>query len=133
MLERKENRIQQIESILFIVMLFFVFVSFSDCSEKITYNYSHYEVVSGSHLSSVSAIILDYNHTPVLQKSLLTSIDKTGFLFFNYSFKIAADNHNFGQRFHIIEILLPTLKLLSFSRFYYHLFSFASNELPALN
>ena len=133
MMESKENRTKQIESILFIVMLFFVIVSFSGRSEKMTYNYSHYEVDSGLHLNSVSAMISDCNNTPVLQKGLLTTLDKTGFLFLNYSFKIAADNHNFSQRFHLLDILLPILNPLSFSRFYYHLFSFASKELPAIN
>ena len=133
MLERKENRIQQIESILFIVMLFFVFVSFSGRSERMTFNDAQYVIVTGLHSNFTPAIISDYIQTPVLQKSLLTSTDKQGFLFYNDKFKIAFDNRSIAQRFFYLEKSFSFLEPQSACRFYYHLFSIDAKELPALS
>jgi len=133
MMEQKENKIQNFESILVIVMLFFVFVSFSGRSEKMTFNDAHYVIVTGLHSNSVPAIISDYTQTPVLQKSLLTSMDKTGLLFYNDKFKIAFDNRSFAQRFFYHEKSFSFLEPQSTCRFYYHLFSIDAKDLPSLS
>lgn len=133
MLERKENSTKQIESILFIVMLFFVFAFFSGRSEKMTFNDAHYVIVTGLHSNSVPAIISDNIQTPVLQKSLLTSMDKTGLLFYNDKFKIAFDNRSFAQRFFYLEKSFSFLEPQSTCRFYYHLFSMDAKDLPSLS
>ena len=133
MLERKENRIQNFESILFIVMLFFVFVSFSGNSEKMTYNNAQYEVVTRFHSSSVPAIISDYIQMPVFHKSLLTSIDKKGFSLYNDKFKIAFDSRSIAQRITYLEKSFSFLEPQSACRFYYHLFSIDAKELPVLS
>lgn len=132
-MERKENSTKQIESILFIVMLFFVFVTFSGRSERMTFNDVQYVVVTGLHSNSIPAIISDYIQMPVYHKSLLTSIDKQGFMFYNGKFKIVFDNRSIAQRFFYLEKSFSFLEPQSACRFYYHLFSIDAKELPVLS
>jgi len=133
MTDRKENIIRDFGKTLFLVFFFFVCASVSRNSEKPTYNDAQYVVVTGLHSSHVKAIIAEFIQMPVYQKSLLTSIDKTGLSFCNIKFKLAAENKSISQEIHHIENLSPILKPLSSCRFYCHFFPANTRELPTLS
>jgi len=133
MIDSKEDIIQNLGRVLFLVLFFFVCASFSGNSEKLTYNTAQYEIVTGLHSSTVNAVVADFFQMPAYHKSLLTSIDHKGFLLCNIKFRIAADNRNVAQRIIFLEKSLSSLNPMSTCRFYYHLFSTDDKELPALS
>jgi len=133
MTDRKEDIIQNLGKALFLVFFFLVCASVSGSSEKLTYNDAQYEVVTGLHSSQVKAIIAEFIQMPVYQKSLLTSIDKSGFTYCNIKFKLSAENRNIVQHILFVEKTSLSLKPLSYSRFYYHFFPTNTWELPALS
>jgi len=131
--DRKEDIFQYIGRTLFLVLLLFVMVSVTDNSDKPTCHYAQNEVLTGLDSGTVHAFFSDYNQMPVLQKSLLTSIDKIGFLFYNNKFKIAADGRTIAQQIIFLENSYPSVKTLHACRFYYHLFSTDANAFPVLS
>jgi len=131
--DRKENTMQNLGSTLLMVVFLIICISFSGKSEKPTNNDTQYELVTRLHSSSVKAIVADFIQMPVFHKSLMTSIDKTGFSFCNTKFKLSADNKKFSQQIIFQERSIPTIKPLSTCRFYYHFFSSEAKDLPALS
>jgi hypothetical protein len=133
MSDRKEDIIQNSGRIIFMVLFFLLAISFSGRSEKPTYDDSQYELTTRLHSTSVKAILVDFVHVPFFQKSLLTTVDKSGFQFCNYKFKLSTDNLNSIRQILFTENASLSLKPLSFCRFYYHLFSAATKEVPLLS
>jgi len=133
MTDRKEVIIQNLGKALFLVLFLIVCASVSGSSEKLTYNDAQYEVLTGLHSSPVKAIIAEFIQMPVYHKSLMTSIDNTGFTFCNIKFKLTIVNRNIAQQIISIEKTSLSLKPLSSCRFYYHVFSKDDKKLPALS
>jgi len=133
MLNHKEDTIDYLGTILFIVLCIFFISELSEKSANQTYGSSQYALVSELHSSPAKAVIVKTIQLPSLQKSCLSLLFNATFNFHNENFKVFADDRRITQSILLLHKTQLKIKPLSVCRFYYPLLSANSEELPFLS
>ena len=129
MINQREDITNYLGRTLFIVLFFLLMVFFSDKSVRQTH--LPVKVQSMAELPANSAIT-DAIQLPSFQKNLVSLEDKMSFKLYNASFKRFDDNRVITQQFISLQQTEFLIKPLTECRFYYHLFSKDTGEVPIL-
>jgi len=133
MITRKDDCINAL-GMAFFGMLFFLLVSsFSETPSNRTNETLKFELAVELHAASTQANGSDRIRLPAFGKNWISSVDRMNFRLFNYTLKLLADNSLVRQEIFYLDRFLLLLKQTEVHRFYYHLFSFDSREIPVLN
>ena len=133
MLNHKEDTINYLGTILFIVLCFFFISDLSDKSANQAYDSSQSALVSDLHSNPAKAVIVKTIPLPSLQKSCLSLLFNANFNFHNENFKVFADDRKISQSILLLHKTQLKIKPLSVCRFYYTMLSADSEELPFLS
>ncbi len=132
MINQKEDILNSFGKAL-IIVLFFLFVSsFSNKPAKQDC-ISRGDLLYELHSNPVKAIIGDAVQFHSYQKNQVSLLNKLCLTFFNENLRIHSDNRNSNQKVISLQIAQRSIKPIHFCRFYYHLFSADSKELPLIS
>jgi hypothetical protein len=126
MINQKKITLNSIYIAAVVVLLILLFTSFSEDSHKISIS-SAPDFTSGSY--SNKDIIADVFQHPVFQKKQLPLLSRL----LSDNYKMSADNKKIIQHFILLQKTQLSIKPLTPSRFYYHLFSNDAEDLPPLS
>ena len=124
---------KNLENILFIVFFFIFIAAFSGQSAHQTHQASSYGLTTEFHSNHAKAIVVNGIQFSSLQKGCLTLLYNTNPSLFNENFKIFADNRNITRRIIILHQTQLKIKPMIMCRFYFHLLSADTEELPILS
>ena len=133
MIKRKEDNNNFFGIVLFILLFFLLISSPSDTTGKHLNDTLKFELISEFHSSPLSADIVTVINLPLFHKSWVTSQDKMNFRHEEGTLKICSDNRKVNQQMLSLQKDEFVTKNIAFYRFYYHLFSLVSSELPSLS
>ena len=129
MINRRADITNYLGRTFFIVLFFFLLVTFSNQSVK----QASFPVKIQSIIESqTTSVIADAIQIPLFQKNWVSSVDKLSFQHFNTTFKRYADDRIITQRFLYLQQNELLIKPLTHDRFYYHFFSNDIGEVPVL-
>jgi hypothetical protein len=133
MIEYKEDRTNFFGIALFI-MLFFLFVSsHSDKAVNHSNESLKFELISQFHSNPLSADVVTVITLPAFRGGCVSTLEKMNFRHYDEPLKMCLDNKANQQTLlsvHREEILTNQIV---FYRYYYHLFSLVSSDLPSLS
>ena len=118
---------------LFIVLFLFIIAAFSDQPNQQSIKPVPHEFVSELNAKSAQAISPDAVQLPFFDKNRVSSVDQLVLPLFNPAFKLSADNRKIAQRFFSLHQTELVIKPFAMSRFYYHLFPKAAEDVPFLS
>lgn len=133
MINQKEDIINSIGKIIFIIFFFFLISSFSNKSFNQTNSTTQYNVTYELRSNDAKAIIANAIQLPSFQKSCTLILYNTNISLFDEIYKINADDKKITQRIILLQKTQPLIKPLFFYRFYYHLISTDTEDLPILS
>jgi len=129
MINKKENIINFLCTTFSIVFFLFLLSSFSDKpAQEINTAYQH-EIISVHISDNGNAVTIDAVQNPCFQKSFVF-LDHN---IFNETHKIIADNSKISHRFISLQKTELLIKPFIILRFYHHIFSEDSKDLPVLS
>jgi hypothetical protein len=129
MKDQREDIINYLGRALFVVLFFFLVVSFSGQPVKRTCEPAKIQLAAELHPGPV---ITDAAQLPLFQKNLASCVDKMSFQLFNEAFKRSADDRIITQRFIFLRQTELLIKPSTNCRFYYHRFPKDTGEVPIL-
>jgi hypothetical protein len=133
MMSRKEDLINFWERAIFVVLFLFLISSFYDKSLAHENRSIHYASISLLDTSTISAVSVDAIQLPLFEKSWVSLIDKSNFIFFNEDLKIFADSNKITLRITSLQKTQRLIKSTIHCGFYDHLFPIDNDELPVLS
>lgn len=133
MINQKEDRTNFFGIALFLVLFFLIVSSRTDTNVKHSNDSLKFELISEFHSSPLSADIVTVINLPLFHKSWVTTQDKLDFRHDEGTLKICSDNRKVNQQMLSLQKDEFVTKNIVFYRFYYHLFSLLSPELPGLS
>jgi hypothetical protein len=117
-----------------LIMLFFLVISSpSDTPVNRLNDSLKFELISEFHSSPLSADIVQVINLPAFDKKWVTSQDKLSFMVYDQTLKIRSDNLRSAQKLSALQKEEFVTKQIVFYKFYYHMFSLVSSELPSLS
>jgi hypothetical protein len=114
---------------LFVVLFFLAMVVFSDQSVK--QGHLPVKVQSMAEMPG-NSVITDAIQLPLFQRNLVSIEDRMSFQLYNATFKRFDDNRVITQRFVSLQQTEFLIKPLTECRFYYHILSKDTGEVPIL-
>jgi hypothetical protein len=133
MIQGKEDRANYLGITVFIVFFFLFISAFSDQSINRTKATSRCELITELHLDPVNAIPINIVQLPSFQKSWVSFLDKLNIRLFNEDFKISSFNNKISIKNILLQKTQLSIKPIFICRFYYHLSSTDTEELPVLS
>jgi hypothetical protein len=126
MINNKSESVKSIVTAIIIVFFLLLISSVSDISHN---SNSHSQNVLNSELQAGNAVIADATPLPSVRKFCLPLLSK---LFSNYNTIFASDRKIFLS-FLVLQKTQITIKPFVLCRFYYHIFSGDTEDLPILS
>ena len=133
MMNKKEDMINFWGRAIFVVLFLFLISSFYEKSFEHENRSIRYESISLLDTSTISAVSVDAIQLPLFEKSWISLIEKSNFIFFNEYLKIFAFNKKITQKATSYKKIQRLTKTTIQCSFYDHLFPIDNDELPVLS
>jgi hypothetical protein len=132
MMNHKEDTINYLGSVLFIVLCVLCISAFSAKSADKGYDSSQYGLISAFHSNATEVISVKAIQLPSLQKNCLPVLC-TNLNLLNENYKIIADDRKITQSIILLQKTQLKIKPHSVCRLYFHLLLTDTSELPSLS
>lgn len=134
MINRKEDIINYLVRVIFIVLIFLFISAFSDNSSQQDNNsVVHHELITDLCAENKNAVIINQLQAPAFQKGWVSLIDRMNLKFSDENHKIFTDNKKIIQKYTSLQKNQLLIKPLLACKFYYHWFSLDAENLPILS